>query len=834
MKTSAVSLLALAAALGWSPLAAQTADLPQAQDNEPDAPGLSAEGDFEADSDIVVVGTRLRGSVIGDIPPEISLDPQDIRAYGAGSVAELLEALSPQTSSGRGRSAGRPVVLVNGQRISGFSEIRNIPPEAIERVDILPEEVALKYGYRADQRVVNFVLRERFRAVTAEVEGGGPTGGGRADVELDANMLRLRGDTRLIVDGEYEYQSRLLESERDVIAREGDSGEEADYRTLLPATENMSLGVTYTRPIGDIGATVNGRVERTGSESLLGLPDGSSAPFEPLVRDSESWTGHGGFALNGTDAAWRWSATGNYDHVESTSLTDRSASLTDRAKTNTDAADLELVANGSLFRLPAGEASTTLKVGGQTRHLSSAATRGGAFQETSLSRTQGNMQANIDLPISSSRDGVLDGIGTLSANFNAAMDQLSDFGTLWTYGGGVNWEPVDDVRLIASVTQEDGAPTIQQLGDPLVLTPNVRVFDFTTGETVDISRLDGGNPALLADSRRVMKIGLNVKPIKEADLTLSADFISTRIRNPIASFPTATPEIEAAFPDRFIRDDQGRLVQIDNRPVNFERSDRQELRWGLNFSKPLKPSAAEQAEAERRRAEFMARREARQGQQAQQGGAAQTEGQAGAPGQERGEGPPRQGAGRGPGGGGGAGGFRFGGGGRGRGGPEGRLQFSLYHTWRFKDEVLIRDGVPELDLLDGSATGSRGGQPRHTVEARAGVFKKGLGARLNVDWQAATRVLADPASPATSSEDLFFSDFTTVGLRFFADLGQQPALVKKWRFLRGSRVSLEIDNVFDARLDVRDRAGVTPISYQPDLLDPLGRSVRLSFRKIFF
>jgi hypothetical protein len=111
--------------------------------------------------EIVVTGQRQRGAVIGDIPPEIQLNARDVRALGAGSIAEVLEALAPQTQSGRGRG-GRPVVLLNGKRISGFREIRNIPPEAIQRIDILPEEVALKYGYRADQRVVNFVLRRRF------------------------------------------------------------------------------------------------------------------------------------------------------------------------------------------------------------------------------------------------------------------------------------------------------------------------------------------------------------------------------------------------------------------------------------------------------------------------------------------------------------------------------------------------------------------------------------------------------------------------------------------------------------------------------------------------
>ncbi|MFX8577835.1 hypothetical protein ABTM02_20385, partial [Acinetobacter baumannii] len=87
--------------------------------------------------DIVVQGTRdLPGAVVGDIPPEQQLGPADIRSYGVNSVAELLTELAPQTYSGRG-GGGAPVVLLNGKRISGFQEIRDLPTEAIARVDIL-------------------------------------------------------------------------------------------------------------------------------------------------------------------------------------------------------------------------------------------------------------------------------------------------------------------------------------------------------------------------------------------------------------------------------------------------------------------------------------------------------------------------------------------------------------------------------------------------------------------------------------------------------------------------------------------------------------------------
>ena len=70
-------------------------------------------------------------SVVGDIPPENTLDSRDVRATGATNINELLDALAPQIGSAQGRGGERPVLLLNGQRISGFRELRDIPTEAI-------------------------------------------------------------------------------------------------------------------------------------------------------------------------------------------------------------------------------------------------------------------------------------------------------------------------------------------------------------------------------------------------------------------------------------------------------------------------------------------------------------------------------------------------------------------------------------------------------------------------------------------------------------------------------------------------------------------------------
>lgn len=90
------------------------------------------------------------------------------------------------------------------------------------------------------------------------------------------------------------------------------------------------------------------------------------------------------------------------------------------------------------------------------------------------------------------------------------------------------------------------------------------------------------------------------------------------------------------------------------------------------------------------------------------------------------------------------------------------------------------------------------------------------------------------AGPSAAAGDLNFSDIAKINLRLFADLGAQRDLVARHRWLRGSRVTLSVTNLFDQRIQVKDADGATPLSYQAAYLDPLGRVVKLSVRKLFF
>ena len=914
-----------------------------------DDPGDSEHAKATTVSGVEVTASRRKiyaqqyGAVVGDIEPEIQFTPAEIQSFGVSTVTELMSELAPETRSDRGRGGETPVILVNGRRISSFNEVQNIPTEAILRIDVLPEEVSLKYGYSADQRVVNIVLRRRFHATTLEAIGGGPSEGGEVTGQAEADLLHIRRDDRLNLDLKFVGASGITDAARDTIEPTpafpydltgnvvsaipggqidpalsalvgrpvtvagipvGVSGrpltlgdfagtagtpnitDVGEDRSLTPATQTLTANGVLTHPLGaGIVGTVNGTLSFSRSDSLQGLPGfgldvpagDPLSPFSqpvmvdryedrPLNQYIEGWTAHLGSTVNKDFGRWRLSLTDAFDHADTQTDTDvgvntshaqalldaRSATLNpfgpipagllpslpqDYARSITDSANLQVLANGPLFKLPAGDFYVSGEAGDTQSWQGGYSTRMSEAEATWLTRNDLSSRLNLDLPLTSRRRHFLPFFGELSLNANMAIDQLSDVGTLKAFGYGLNWTPIPGYNFIISHTNDQAAPTIQQLAGPVVYTPGVPVLDYTTGQTVDVTLVSGGNPLLKHDNRNVTKIGLTFKPFASQDFTFTANYIKSDIDNPISTFPAATAAIEMAFPTRFVRDDEGVLVEEDIRSVNFARSERSELRWGLNYSRPIGKQP--------QRRDFQGFRRPRPdgggGQGALDGGP--PPGPSGDADRGAGGGGPGGGAsgpsGSGGGGFGRGGGFGGGGGGgRGRfggfgGGPPtgGRLQVAVYHTIYFTDRELVGPGGPTLNLLGGAPASTTGGQYRNEIEGQLGATLNGFGARLSEDWREGTHVIGLPGTP---TESLNFSSVTTLNLRLWDDLGRQPRVARRYPWLRGVRVTLAVTNLLDDRVSVRDGFGGTPLSYQPGYIDPVGRAITLSLRKLFY
>ena len=855
---------------------------------------LTEEIDPESSGEIIVTAERNRGSVDTDIPPVEELGEADIAAVGASSLTDLVAALAPQVNSGRGRGGGQPVILLNGQRISGFRELRDLPSEAIKQVQIFPEEVALKYGFRPDQRVLNFILKDNFSSFAAEFEHAQPQDGGLGNNEFETTLTRIGQKTRFNLDLQIEHSTQLTENERNLVfadnsllalggnvsgltsggeispalsaltgrivteagvpvsngnptlaqfvttAGNRNSGDISEFRSLLPRTERLEVNGTWSYLLGpQTIISLNANYALNDSTALLGLPGTSfilpgSSPFSPfgndvtinrffdaprpLERKIEAHSFQTGGTFNHLVSGWRWTVTGNFSRTETDTTTTRNIDFAtlradvlagyenpftenfgsdlvflapDLANIRIQNIDTRSTIAGVPFALPAGEVQMTFASGFSQQMLDSETVRLGSDTQVSLRRNIFAHSVNAEFPLTASDFGIGRTIGEWAINGNIGFSDLSDFGRLTEYGAGLRWSPFKSLTFQASITGDENAPGIGQLGNPIIVTPNVATFDFVTGQSLFVSIASGGNPFLIGEKRRDFILNANWNPDFVKDLGIQLSYFKNNSRNTSANFPLLTPEIEAAFPDRVTRNGAGQLTSIDQRPVNFDREVSQRIRWGFNISGAI-------------------------GQQPQGRGP-----MGGAPGAAGSRGAPPPGA-NGPRG----GGRGFGPG----GGMPSRWNIALYHVYRIQEEILIRPGIPVLDLLNGSAVTANGGASRHEVELSGGVFHKGFGLRLQGAYRSSTT--AD-GSGLPGSTDLRFSDLAAINAFFFINFDQQARIIKAAPFLKGSRIAFRIENILNDVIDVRDQNGQVPLGYQPAYLDPRGRVFELSFRKRF-
>ncbi|KQV56146.1 MULTISPECIES: TonB-dependent receptor [unclassified Caulobacter] len=824
--------------------------------------------------DSLVIKAAPRGKTEGPVQPDLTLDAAEIEGTGASTVQELVALLEAEISTGE-PDAPPPIYLANGRRISGFQEISGLPAQAIQRMDVLSPAAALSYGYRPNQRVVNFILRKNFRSVAVEAEETGATGGGRHAEHVDGDLFRLAGEERTTAGFDWRQESTLFEAERDIVRAPSATspyglvgnvagspfGSEIDpalsavagglvtltrapdtaadwaadgaaslsafapgagrpeltgvtaNRSLLPSLGQGSFKAAITRDLArKVSVTLSVNLEDARRTSYLGLPATSvklpaGSPFSPFARDVtvyryldapwsqrrevDAFKGQLAMAANGYVGDWRWSLTGNYDRSASETVTGRGvdssawkaaiaardpavnpfgpvprallkANARDRAKSKSKAAKAELVLNGDLAEIPAGRISSTVKVGGERVKQASDAVRANVPTHSAYDRRAVSVQGDIDVPLASRSHEVLPALGELTASLNAGYDAQTYKDRL-AFGAGLHWSPDKLLTFNLSVSQEETAPNANQIADPVVLTPSVTVFDFATGQSVTVSRLEGGNTGLMNDRRKVLRAGVNLRPVGRENgptrLTLNANYVRTRIEDPISSFPLITPALEAAFPERFTRNADGALTAIDSRPLNFEAIDREELRGGINLTRFL-------------------------GQNANKGAVKKDRKQAG------------------------------------------QVQLSVNYTWRLRDETTLRRGLTPLDLLNGAST-SRRGQPKRELSFRLNAFKQGVGFNLNGNWRGGSVIDAGP----TNGGALRFDDQTTINLSAFYEVPRDVKAGAASKWLAGTRVTLAADNLFYSRPIVKDAKGVTPQAYQADYLDPLGRTMRLTFRK---
>ncbi|MBV7259493.1 hypothetical protein [Erythrobacter crassostreae] len=575
--------------------------------------------------EIVVRAERIRGQLDVEQAPLLELNEEDIAAEGVTSIADLITQISNQTGSARGRgSGGRPIILINGIRVGSFREFANYPPEALERVEVFPEETAQRFGFAPDRRVINLILKENYSNAEVEFEFEGPSRGGYHRREQELGFLQIANGGRINVNFEANDTSLMTESERDIIQTPtsvsdvaGDPGQ-AGFRSLISDGRSLEGNLSWAKAYIDSGTSVSANLnyDRSDSRSLRGLNSvtltdaaGNSAfrvfaDDTPLQQISSTDTLSSSGSLTKRVNAFRltstydvsYSATAQeIDQRFDTSGFEASALLGDLAidaalpsgvTTRFDTADTRNIAfstlntlRGPLANLPGGELLATFDIGYSWTNLQTSDSR--SFQDVSLTRGDLSTGVNLTIPITSRRNGFADALGSFTLNAQVGLDNLSDFGTLGDYTLGLTWAPTDKLNLSATYIQREVAPSLSALGNPEISFVNTPVFDFTNGETVLATVITGGNPDLLAETQRDWKFAANWELPFVDNTRFTVEYIRNRSDDVTRGFPNISPEIEAAFPNRVTRDTAGQLLAVDTRSVTFSETRADRIQFGL-------------------------------------------------------------------------------------------------------------------------------------------------------------------------------------------------------------------------------------------------------------
>lgn len=805
------------------------------------------------DTEVVVTGERRRGSAIGVVPPLATLDAAAIRALGAATMKDVLDRLKGVATSATGDA---PVLLLNGRRISGWEEMRSIPPEAIERTEILPEEEAPRFGFSPTVRIMNFITKPHFRATTAmQLAGVTTEGGGGATDYSEASATRIDGDRRTSLLVSYFRQDAVTQADRgivpDPVARfaipgnvAGIAGGSIDARLDAlagqPVVEAAVPGdpaargalVDYLASANRLAITDIGRWRTLQPRRDQVQVDGTIAlPLTQRVSGSLNLTMEAGrsLGLNGLAGATLVVPGGGgglpfdapvtlYRYVPEAVLRQRST-------------DLKLHAGGTLN---GSIATWTWNATASYDRVRSAARveQGVPLEATQRAITAGgNPFAPLPPAVTATR--LVDRSATRTGT--AGVKLVANGALLRLPAGAVQATVNADYARSTSRGAQPGTATdlleLARTTRGASINVSVPIAAAAQGVLPALGRLSIDGSAGLADVSGVGRLasvsyGANWAPSRPLQLALSIN--DARTAPDIAALTAATlvtPNVPL-FDFATGRDAVVTVVTGGNPALA---SDRRRI---TRLSAALRPWAATELSltlayvtiAERGRSaapgttallqaafpdrftrDAAGRLIAADLRPVNIAAARKRElqlttnlslplGATSVPGAKD---PPA---------------------------AKGMLFSYLTGSWRLEDVAMPRVGGPGIDLLDGGTLDGRGGRPRWEVEGMIGATLGAL--NLSSYWQVQGPTRVRGPLPAS---DLRFSGRTWITLDARADVAR--IVPRAWT--RQMTINVTVENVLNDRIDVRDATGTVPNRFQPAYLDPVGRSIRLGVRKLF-
>ena len=267
------------------------------------SPSLAQSGDptsstsANEETEILVVGTQIKGSTITDALPVTVVRAEDIANTGAASGDELFRSIPqmgdvsfnssylPNSSNSargdvgsvnlRNLGVGNTLTLLNGRRVVWHPTSRAddnlvpvltyntnaIPVAGVERLEVLRDGAAAVYGSDAVAGVVNTILRDDFDGAELTMQYGMAEGTSLAEFNANAIVGQdfAEGSGNITLFADYTNRSALNASDQDYTAS-------ADKTPLFAGTRFQGAtsldGRSTITPFGSFTTYQNVRVSR--------------------------------------------------------------------------------------------------------------------------------------------------------------------------------------------------------------------------------------------------------------------------------------------------------------------------------------------------------------------------------------------------------------------------------------------------------------------------------------------------------------------------------------------------------------------------------------------
>jgi len=223
-----------------------------------------------SDDEVIVTGSRIAKKDFTSNSPVATIEAVQFERSGVINTENLLNTL-PQTVPGltrtsnnpgngtatvdlRGLGSNRTVVLINGRRAmvngsAGVVDINTISPSMIKNVEVLTGGASSVYGADAVSGVVNFMLKDDFEGMEANlgyvISEKGDAQTLNADMTMGANFDDGRGN--VTVNMSYTDRSALFQGDRDfsnvAFFDDGNGGLEPGGSSGVPGTSIFAGGL---------------------------------------------------------------------------------------------------------------------------------------------------------------------------------------------------------------------------------------------------------------------------------------------------------------------------------------------------------------------------------------------------------------------------------------------------------------------------------------------------------------------------------------------------------------------------------------------------------------